>query len=308
VPVKDQRYALVVIDSRGRSVQRVVISRRTLRLGITALAVIIAATGSMFFHGLWLYPSASESSHIRAENAAVANLVQELQHSLDDAAQWNADTQFALTQVWRKSSLGVDSRSLAIGPLEGSGQEETATATDGSDRVLTVDPVALPLEMHRLASDRERMQSRLDELLEYFNDEKKVLSNTPSIKPAQTSYLTSTFGKRQDPMTANTIAMHKGVDLGGVYGSEIVAPADGVVIFTGYRGGYGLTVVLDHGYGLQTHFGHLSASRVHVGQRVQRGERIASMGSSGRSTGTHVHYEVRRNGRPINPMRFILDW
>ena len=101
--------------------------------------------------------------------------------------------------------------------------------------------------------------------------------------------------------------MHKGLDLGGQTGMEIACPADGVVIFTGHRGGYGVTVVVHHGFGLQTHYAHLSRYMVRVGQRVQRGEVIALMGSTGKSTGPHLHYEVRRNGEPLDPEKFILD-
>jgi murein DD-endopeptidase MepM/ murein hydrolase activator NlpD len=88
---------------------------------------------------------------------------------------------------------------------------------------------------------------------------------------------------------------------------EILAPADGMVIWLGGRGGYGKTVVLDHGYGVQSHFAHLNSYRVQLGQRVHRGEVIAEMGSTGISTGPHLHYEVRRHGRPLDPRNFILD-
>jgi len=103
-------------------------------------------------------------------------------------------------------------------------------------------------------------------MLEYFHDAAQMLSNTPSIRPVAHSYLTSSFGKRSDPVN-HSWAVHKGVDLGGAVGTPIVAPADGVVIFTGIRGGYGLTVVIDHGYGIQTHYGHLSSLKVKGGGR-----------------------------------------
>jgi murein DD-endopeptidase MepM/ murein hydrolase activator NlpD len=118
--------------------------------------------------------------------------------------------------------------------------------------------------------------------------------------------VTSSFGRRRDPIF-KTWLMHKGLDLGGHTGMDITAPADGIVIYTGWRGGYGKTVVVDHGFGLQTHYAHLSDYRVQVGQRVRRGEVLALMGSTGKSTGPHLHYEVRSNGQPLDPIRFILD-
>ena len=86
-----------------------------------------------------------------------------------------------------------------------------------------------------------------------------------------------------------------------------MAPADGAVVFVGYRGEYGKTVVIDHGYGLQSHFAHLSNYKVEVSQRVKRGQVIAAVGKTGRTTGVHLHYEVRLNGIPQDPEKFILD-
>ena len=101
--------------------------------------------------------------------------------------------------------------------------------------------------------------------------------------------------------------MHKGLDLAGRTGDPINAPADGVVIYAGWRGGYGQTVVIDHGFGIQTHFAHLNAYDVRVGDSVKRGDLIAEMGSTGKSTGPHLHYEVRRMGQPLDPVAFIMD-
>ena len=103
------------------------------------------------------------------------------------------------------------------------------------------------------------------------------------------------------------LVMHKGVDFAGYTGMPVVAPADGVVIWTGTRGGYGRTVVIDHGNGIQTHFAHLNRYDVRRGDHVARGEVVAEMGSTGKSTGPHLHYEVRRYGEPVDPLSFILN-
>jgi murein DD-endopeptidase MepM/ murein hydrolase activator NlpD len=99
--------------------------------------------------------------------------------------------------------------------------------------------------------------------------------------------------------------MHEGQDLAGAYGSPVYATADGVVIYAGWESGYGRLIRIRHAYGLETRYGHLSQIRVSVGDRVSRGDRIGDMGNSGRSTGTHLHYEVRIDGRAVNPMAFI---
>ncbi len=115
---------------------------------------------------------------------------------------------------------------------------------------------------------------------------------------------TSGFGNRQDPKGWGT-RMHEGTDMAAAYGTPIYATADGVVEFAGWSNGYGRLIKIKHAYGIETRYGHLSQIRVEVGQRVSRGDRIGDMGNSGRSTGTHLHYEIRLGGRAVNPMTFI---
>jgi murein DD-endopeptidase MepM/ murein hydrolase activator NlpD len=118
--------------------------------------------------------------------------------------------------------------------------------------------------------------------------------------------VTSDFGHRLDPFTAERI-MHKGLDIATQHGATVISPSDGTAIFAGMESGYGKVLVLDHGYGVKTRFAHLSAIDVKVGDRVKRGEKIGAVGNTGRSTGPHLHYEVRVNGMPENPRKFILE-
>lgn len=127
----------------------------------------------------------------------------------------------------------------------------------------------------------------------------------PSEKPVRTAAFTSGFGVRSDPFRG-AAAMHAGIDLAGPNGTPIYATADGVVAEAGYnRGGYGNLIKVDHGRGIETRYGHLSAILVSPGQRITRGQQIARMGSTGRSTGSHLHYEVRIDGRAVNPIPFM---
>lgn len=122
----------------------------------------------------------------------------------------------------------------------------------------------------------------------------------PSLMPVAARGLTSGFGIRQHPILG-TLRAHNGVDLAATYGSPIVATASGVVSTAGWSGGYGLLVSLDHGSGLQTRYGHMSRVNVAPGQQVQKGDVIGYVGSTGMSTGPHLHYEIRINGQAINP-------
>lgn len=128
-------------------------------------------------------------------------------------------------------------------------------------------------------------------------------AHTPSIWPAE-GWLSSGFGPRRHPITRQP-DYHYGVDIAGMVGSPIRAAADGTVVAAGRRPGYGLTIVIDHDYGRRTLYAHLSRIRVKVGQRVTKGQVIGAMGSTGLSTGPHLHYEVHVNGRPVNPFNYL---
>jgi murein DD-endopeptidase MepM/ murein hydrolase activator NlpD len=134
-------------------------------------------------------------------------------------------------------------------------------------------------------------------------DDWMKLSAAPSLWPIE-GRIMSTFGERQDPFNGEG-AFHRGVDISGGYGQAILAPADGVVEEAEVHNGYGKTVVLNHGYGYSTLFGHMSGFAVTVGQHVQRGDVIGYVGQTGRSTGPHVHYEVRINDVPVNPHKYM---
>ncbi len=129
-------------------------------------------------------------------------------------------------------------------------------------------------------------------------------ARVPSIQPAE-GYITSGYGYRKDPFTGR-IKFHHGVDIFAARGTPVVAPARGRVVRIRRERGYGLTLELDHGNGIHTFYAHLQSVKVHRGQEVERGDTIAFVGNTGRSTGPHLHYEVRVQGRRVNPRRYII--
>ena len=131
------------------------------------------------------------------------------------------------------------------------------------------------------------------------------LALTPSIAPAA-GVLTAGFGARPDPFTGRS-EFHTGIDISTPAGNRVVAPASGTVVRVGWDQGYGRFVEIAHGYGITTLFGHLQAARVAEGERVKRGDLVALVGSTGRSTGPHLHYEVHRDGKPVNPLDYVLN-
>ena len=146
-----------------------------------------------------------------------------------------------------------------------------------------------------------RLLNQMDQLNLY----RMAAEGAPFANPVKSAYrFTSGFGYRRDPKTGGR-RMHNGTDFAAPHGTDIFATADGVVTFAGWNSGYGNYVEIQHEFGIETRYGHMSRIRVKKGQRVSRGQQIGDMGSTGRSTGTHLHYEVRVNGKPVNPMNYI---
>ncbi len=160
-------------------------------------------------------------------------------------------------------------------------------------------------QVRLLTSTSESQRASLATLLGYLNSQKKLFDCTPSICPAH-GRITSRFGYRKSPFGGRR-EIHKGIDIGAPAGTPIMAAADGVVIFVGRKSSFGRTIILDHGRGLTTRYAHCSKILKKIGQRVKKGDIIARMGSTGRSTGPHLHYEVRVNGMAMDPSKFILN-
>jgi murein DD-endopeptidase MepM/ murein hydrolase activator NlpD len=128
-------------------------------------------------------------------------------------------------------------------------------------------------------------------------------NSAPNLWPVE-GQITASFGERIDPFNGEG-AFHSGVDISAVVGSPVIAPADGSVTFADFLGGYGRAIMVDHGHGITTRYGHLSSFAVTAGQFIHRGDTIGYVGSSGRSTGPHLHYEVRINDAPVNPYKYL---
>ncbi|MBE8168379.1 MAG: M23 family metallopeptidase [Shewanella sp.] len=167
------------------------------------------------------------------------------------------------------------------------------------------------VELNQLIKDMDKLASQIDHREQQLSVLETVVSNLHidkeryiSGRPLAKGWLSSPFGLRNDPFTGRR-AMHKGIDFAGAKGTEVVATAAGVVTWAGSMFGYGNLVEIDHGNGLHTRYGHNASLSVQVGDVVIKGQQVASMGSTGRSTGPHVHYEVLRGGRQIDPQKYV---
>lgn len=247
--------------------------------------------------------SGNLTADLRAQRAELADARRQTEASLDALALRMGQLQ---AQVVRMEALGGRLVGMAKldkgefdfdqGPAQGGPAEATGEqVTDANELVAAVDKLASQL------ADRERQLVALESLLlgQSLNDQVY-----PEGRPVSSGWLSSFYGKRRDPFTGRK-AMHEGVDFAGKTGSDVIAVAAGIVTWSGDRSGYGNLVEVNHGKGYVTRYGHNKTNLVKVGDRVKKGQVIAQMGSSGRSTGPHVHFEVRRNGKPVDPARYL---
>lgn len=204
---------------------------------------------------------------------------------------------------------GLPPFSREVAQLGVGGTPKTAGArpahglTDGLSRTVEVYHERLD-QFDRQLRFQEQSLLEVRELLAAKRDE---LDHIPTINPVRgPHYISSGFGMRRDPFTGSP-RHHNGLDLCAARGTPIVATADGKVVFAGKNGGFGRTIEIDHGNGYVTVYGHADKILVAEGEAVRRGDRIALVGDSGRSTGVHLHYEIRQHDAPINPRRYLLD-
>ncbi|MCG6911460.1 MAG: M23 family metallopeptidase [Deltaproteobacteria bacterium] len=202
------------------------------------------------------------------------------------------------------ANIGTDNGQETLFGVGGTRPEDLETNIDLNRR-----HTSLMRDMHtqvELLQDASAVQQDLmTSLLGKLESQKSLLACTPAIRPAK-GWLTSPFGFRTSPFTGRR-EFHKGFDIANRKGTPIVATADGVVKFVGSRRYLGNYVIIDHGHGMMTRYGHVEKALVKRGDKVKRGDLIAKMGNSGRSTGPHVHYAVYLNGVPVNPATYILN-
>jgi murein DD-endopeptidase MepM/ murein hydrolase activator NlpD len=175
----------------------------------------------------------------------------------------------------------------------------------GAVREAPRDYASLSIRIDRALRQSQLREQGVLQLWDSLSERQSLLASTPSIKPTHGWY-TSRFGYRVDPFT-NRPFMHAGVDMAAPAGTPVYAPADGIVSYVGYEPGYGKLVSIDHGYGVVTRFGHNSRVFVEQGQKVHRWDVISAVGNTGRSTGSHCHYEVRIHGVAVDPLNYILN-
>ena len=308
-------YTVLIVPEHTSQVRRLKVPHSRILKVFLGVAGFVGVLAFMLVHYFFLLGHDVDIRALQDENIALRTRVGVAR---DEVARIDAQLQridqFA-GKIRDMIEINDPERRLAIGPLadDGSHGERDVLYAPGErieyEDELIDSRLAMRLISAELAESQARAlksESNIRDLRDHIISSGSMLSSMPSLRPAKSRLLTSYFGTRVDPYT-NQEVMHKGVDIAAASGASVVAPADGVVVFAGNRGNYGKTMVLDHGFGMQTHFAHLSGYMVAVGQAVVRGQEIAAVGNTGRTTGAHLHYEVRFEGVPQDPQHYFRD-
>jgi murein DD-endopeptidase MepM/ murein hydrolase activator NlpD len=322
-----ERYTLILVTDELSPVRRLQISRRSIR----------RAAGAGLCAALLLTIGLVDWIRLRVEAVEVTVLREEAKRHQGELAELGTEVGGLSDELERLRELERKVRVIANlpgamrearvpeQPGQGGGDEftepllapsqpqpEASASEDDLGAVATpdgrMDPAALARVQERarhLASQVPTRKLSLLDLLDGLEGQTQKLAATPSIWPTS-GYVTSGYGNRISPFTGRT-QFHSGLDIAADFGTIVVAPASGRVVLSGDNGALGRMVELDHGYGVRTHYGHLTKALVKRGQTVGRGEPIGTIGSSGRSTGPHLHYGVEVNGRTVDPTDYIFE-
>lgn len=286
-------YTVIVVPhakARFRKIQVPVKLARWVMGGATVFALTLAGA---LVHYTRIAAEVYELRRLRAENEV---LTQKTRDYEQNAGRLQAKVEQLHSIV---SKLGI---------MAGLDHALPDARIGGEGGVASFETVPPASELHSLSEMDLSVSALTDKstrLEAFYRDQKLLLSSTPSIWPVR-GYLSATFGKRIDPFTGRP-DFHPGIDISTPIGTKVVAPADGIVLSCALSGGYGNAIIIDHGYGVVSRYGHLDSYNVRPGQRVHRGDVIAFVGNTGRSTGPHLHYEVWVRDQAQNPIHFILD-
>ncbi len=310
-----KKISFVILGSSGAPAKQVCTSKTAIYIFTMTLIGLMAAVGYILYD---YYNLRVATAHLQNREVYLSNQLGEIQ------TQRKQIQEFANEINQLKGKLvalnGFEKKIRIIANIEKTAESGTIFGVGGSipedldARIpLSEKHNSLMRNMHeqieQLSLASAAQQKDLEILLKSLEDQQNLLASTPAIRPISRnvkSWITSRFGYRKSPFTGRR-EFHKGYDIASRHGTPIMATADGVVTFAGKKGLLGNTVVIDHGHGMITRYGHCHKILKKRGDKVKRWDTIALVGNTGRSTGPHVHYEVHLNGIPVNPIKYILN-
>jgi len=296
-----KKYIFTIIETGSNKAHSALLNKSTIILIIIAVFAVAATVTLPFSHGITQANEAIELKKLQKENAILREAydswkqrISSIQNTMDDLKEKNQ-------HLMGQKFSNIPAMELGVGGPESMPRISILAYPDIKETDNNL--IKLEAELHIL-------KKNMGDIEEVIARRTEKLNHYPSVKPVSGGWYSSAFGERKDPFTGKK-EFHPGLDICVPEGSDVIAPAAGIVTavrhsFVPYKG-YGKYVIIDHGYGYKTLYGHLSKIRVIKGQKVKRGQVIALSGNTGKSTSAHLHYEVMVNGKPQNPFHYILD-
>lgn len=306
-----RHYTILFIDDKGTPVRETLLSRRTIRLLITIMLILCGFIATGAYHYTRLHKAVADKENLiasleqqkteiesqRTQIQSFANQINQLKSSLLALNEFEHKIRIMANLEHKKDQASL----FAMGGSMPDDLDTNMPLNQHHDRLIR--------EMHSHIDQVQQgstvQESSFSDLLKSLKNKRNLLASTPSLRPT-TGWISSGFGYRISPFTGRK-EFHNGLDIASREGTAIIAPADGVVTYANKKWLIGNMLAIDHGYGMVTQYGHIKEFKVKKGERVERGEVIALIGNTGRSTGPHLHYIVRMNGVPVNPEKYILD-
>lgn len=302
--LREKRITFISVPTDGSATHSVTVACSSLLIAVLLASSLIAGgIGLVYYSYSQIKKTAALSAQLAVQELRNRELREEMKNQAEQIEYLSnrVVTMEAALLTLKDYSYEINEllKRIGVSGVERIPQLDTAAFNGKGGPLLQV--VASKLDS--IEQTVPEHQRNLREVYEALKKRIHRLEHTPSIWPAQ-GWVSSPFGHRVDPFTGRR-AFHEGIDIANHKGTRIVAAASGTVTYAGYMGGYGKVVIIDHGYGIETRYGHNQEIKVRKGESVSKGQLIALMGSTGRSTGAHLHYEVRINGTPVSPWKYL---
>jgi septal ring factor EnvC (AmiA/AmiB activator) len=292
---KPGRFNLLIVHDNGSRVLRLNFPRWVLYGAVLLLALGVSFMGVIFGDYLSLKKQWGEMAALQKQVADQRGLIDSFHRRISEVRGEIATWRDLHARIWEP--LGPEERASWKGSGVGGGTEPVPQAAAGR--------AALATELDRLGASVNEEGQSLRALEQFMARAGKMLAALPSRWPVR-GPVNSEYGRRLSPWSGSQ-EFHSGIDIGSDRGTSVKAPSPGIVVFTGSNADYGNTVIIDHGQDIKTLYGHLQKVLVAQGQRIERGQTIALIGNTGKSSGPHLHYEIQVRGQPINPRGFLWN-
>jgi murein DD-endopeptidase MepM/ murein hydrolase activator NlpD len=306
---KNQNYSVIIVSDAKSANKEFAVSAKFIKNAILAFSFLVIFFGFIIFQYLTMTLDKQKMKHLELDAKDKQQKISALSSTIEVLNQRLKNMETYKERIMVATGL---TSPLALKEVGSGGPEFGNSGTgdfSGPQSMIPAPNSLLPKNIFpqttEIKDKAKNIEDQLQSVERYVNQQKLHLAATPAIWPTR-GYLSDGFGNRIHPFTGR-VEFHSGQDIATQLGNKVISTADGVVLVAERREYIGNVIIIDHGFGYVTYYGHLSGFNVREGQRVKRYDVIGYVGTTGRSSGPHLHYEVRYFDKPLNPMDFILD-